>query len=175
MQETQTSFTVPLLFVVAVCVSYTDVRFRRIPNWLVSVTLIVGLAVNVFYGGTAGALQSLAGTALAFGVMFLMYALGTTGAGDVKLFASIGALLGARLVPAAFVGVLLTGLLLALFTMFRAGVARTTAFNVLSFFHGLLPGRRVPRFGRPTDRRLGVPYGVAVAFGSLAAAWVYRA
>jgi prepilin peptidase CpaA len=165
----------PLLLIVAVCVTYTDVRSRRIPNWLVLTTLGCGLVFNIFYGGAPGALYSVAGALIAFAFMFALYALGTTGAGDVKLFAAVGAVLGAGLVPAAFVCVLLTGLGLALFKMFRAGVARATAFNVLSFFHGLLPGRSVPRFRAPDDKRLGVPYGVAVACGSLAAAYFYHA
>ena len=175
MPESRTVFILLLLLVVAVCVTYTDVRYRRIPNGLVLTTLACGISVNVFYGGLPGALQSVAGALLAFAMMFVLHMLGTTGAGDVKLFAAIGAAVGTSLVLPAFVGVLLAGMALALFTMFRGGVARATAVNVLSFFYGLLPGGRVPRFSAPADKRLGVPYGVAVAFGSLAAAWVYRA
>ena len=174
MPELRTAI-LPLLLVVAVCVTYTDVRFRRIPNKLALATLACGLALNVFYGGLPGALQSAAGALFAFALMFALHVLGTTGAGDVKLFAAIGAVVGAGLVLPAFVCVLLAGMALAFFKMFEAGVARATAVNVLSFFHGLLPGRHVPRFSAPADRRLGVPYGVAIGFGSLAAAWLYRA
>jgi prepilin peptidase CpaA len=163
------------LALVACCVTYTDVRFRRIPNALVLATLACGLFVNTYFGGLPGALHSAAGALIGFAVMLVLHVLGTTGAGDVKLFGAIGAVVGVGWVLPAFVGVLLAGLVLALLKTFQAGVGRSVALNVLNFFYGLLPGQRVPRFAAPADKRLSVPYGVAVAFGSLAAVCFYRA
>ena len=79
-----------LLVPMAISIAYMDVRYRRIPNKLVLVIFIGGLALNTFFGGGRGLLTSIGGSAIAFGLMFLLHAFGTMGAGDVKLFAAVG-------------------------------------------------------------------------------------
>src|SRR5437868_4134200 len=110
-----------LLIPLAVVITYFDGRFRRIPNAFVLATLISGLAINTITVGWTGLLMSLGGCALAFVLMFVLHIFGAMGAGDVKLFAAIGSVIGAPLVLPTFLVVVLTGGLLAVFTMVRAG------------------------------------------------------
>ena len=166
---------IALLFIpIAILVSYMDVRYRRIPNKLVLVILIGGFTLNTIFGGTQGLLTSLGGTALAFGSMFLLHIFGTMGAGDVKLFAAIGALLGASLVLPTLAVVALTGLVLAVFKMVYARRFAATMFGVFQFFYGLLPGQRVPLFEVPRDRSYTLPYAVPICFGSLISFFLFR-
>ena len=81
------AFLVPL----ALIISYYDICYRRIPNPFVLATLVVGFIVHVAFAGIGGALSSLGGCALAFFLMFVLHIFGAMGAGDVKLFAAIGA------------------------------------------------------------------------------------
>src|SRR5436190_21606514 len=97
----------------AITITYMDVRYRRIPNKLVLLTLLSGVALHTFFEGWQGLLASLSGMALAFGIMFLLHLFGTMGAGDVKLFAAIGAVVGSSLVPRTFLVVAITGGVLA--------------------------------------------------------------
>src|SRR6266545_56916 len=84
-----------ILFIpMALLITYWDVRYRRIPNELVLLTFIGGVTLNTIFGGSHGFLVSLGGFAFAFGLMFFLHAFGTMGAGDVKLFAAIGAIIG---------------------------------------------------------------------------------
>jgi prepilin peptidase CpaA len=163
-----------LLVPMAVVITYMDVRYRRIPNKLVLVTLIGGLVLNTIFGGSHGFLLSLGGFALAFGLMFFFHVFGTMGAGDVKLFAAIGAVNGLSLVLPTLIVVALTGGLLAIFKMIYSGRARATLFGVLQFFYGLLPGQQVPRFEIPTDRSHTLPYAVPICFGSLIAFFLFH-
>jgi prepilin peptidase CpaA len=157
-----------LLFIpMAIIITYMDVRYRRIPNKLVLVTLIGGITLNTLFGGTHGLLVSLGGFALAFGLMFFFHAFGTMGAGDVKLFAAIGAINGISLVLPTLLVVALTGGVVAIVKMVYSGRAKTTMFGVMRFFHGLLPGQTVPRFDIPADRSYTLPYAVPICFGSL--------
>src|SRR6202043_2762082 len=72
-----------------------DVRYRRIPNWLTVLGVLGGLAINMFiYPVWPGLRFSLAGLGLAFGIYLVLYALRAMGAGDVKLMAAIGAIVG---------------------------------------------------------------------------------
>ncbi|MBA3356132.1 MAG: prepilin peptidase [Pyrinomonadaceae bacterium] len=164
-----------MLIPMAIGIAYMDVRYRRIPNKLVLITLVGGLAINTFFGGRAGLLESLGGCVLAFALMFIFHAFGTMGAGDVKLFAAIGAAIGSPLVLQAFLIVSITGGMLALSKMIYKRRTRTTVFGVLQFFYGLLPGQRVPRFEVPVDRSYTLPYGVAICAGSLIAFFLFRA
>ncbi len=71
-----------------------DIRRRRIPNWLTFPAVAVGLAHHVYGSGAPGLLFSLAGASLGLAVFAPFYLMGGTGAGDVKLMAAVGALLG---------------------------------------------------------------------------------
>ncbi|MGB7926050.1 MAG: prepilin peptidase [Pyrinomonadaceae bacterium] len=165
------SFLAPL----ALIISYYDVRYRRIPNPFVLATLAVGIFTNVIYGGLSGALASLGGCALAFFLMFMLHVFGAMGAGDVKLFAAIGSVMGASLVLPTFFVVVLTGGALAFVSMLRAGAVRSTLHNVLLVLMGLVPGWKMPRFAVPADRRHTIPYGVAITLGSLISLAIFSA
>lgn len=164
-------FLVPL----AAVVIYYDVRYRRIPNTLVLATLLAGLAINTSFGGMQGIISSAGGFGLAFIPMFLMHIFGAMGAGDVKLFGAVGAVLGVGLVPMTFVVVVMLGAALAVYSMLMAGTVFSTLHGVLRIFVGILPGWEMPRFAMPADRRHTIPYGVAIMLGSLITAVVFRA
>src|SRR6185369_5967435 len=120
-----------LLVPLAALVIYYDVRYRRIPNAFVLATLISGLTLNIVVGGVNGGLQSAGGCVFAFILMFILHVFGAKGAGDVKLFAAIGSVIGAQLVLPTFVVVVLTGGVLALVSVVRSGVFKTTMQRVL--------------------------------------------
>lgn len=164
-----------LLIPLAGLIAYYDVVYRRIPNQLVLVTLIAGLSLNGFFGGFDGALASLGGCVLAFGAMMMLHVFGAMGAGDVKLFAAIGSVIGLHYVVSTFVVVVVTGGVLAVITMVCAGTVVSTMYRVLHIFFGLLPGWPMPRFAVPADRRHTIPYGVAITLGSLISLFAFRA
>jgi prepilin peptidase CpaA len=156
-----------LLVPLALLIIYYDVRYRRIPNAFVLATLACGLIMNMIFGGLNGALSSVGGCVFAFILIFVLHVFGTMGAGDVKLFAAIGAVTGAHLVLQTFIVVVLTGGLLAFVSILRARSVRSTMHRVLQILVGLLPGWEMPRFTVPADRRCTIPYGVAITLGSL--------
>ena len=163
-------FLIPL----AVLIIYHDVRYRRIPNPFVLATLISGLTLNFALGGWQGGLNSIGGCVLAFIFMFLLHVFGAMGAGDVKLFAAIGSVIGAHLVLPTFVVVVLIGGVLALISVVRSGVFTTTMHRVLQILVGLLPGWQMPKFSVPADRRLTIPYGVAITIGAIIAIAIFH-
>ena len=163
-----------LLIPLAIIITYYDVRYRRIPNSFVLATLAGGLAVNTIFGGLTGLYASLGGCALAFVMMFMLHVFGAMGAGDVKLFAAIGAVTGAHMVLPTFLVVVLMGGLLAVVSMVRAGAVLTTMHRVLQIFVGMLPGWQMPKFAVPADSKHTIPYGVAITMGSIISIAIFR-
>lgn len=164
-----------LLIPLTVIITYYDVRYRRIPNAFVLATLLSGITVNTIFGGVQGVLASLCGCALAFILMFIMHVFGAMGAGDVKLFAAIGSVTGAAYIIPMFLIVILTGGVLAVISALRARAVRSTCLRVIQILVGLLPGWQMPRFAVPADKRLTIPYGVAIMLGSIITLAVVRA
>src|SRR5580704_17437778 len=91
---------IALLLLVAIAAVY-DIRFRRIPNWLVLTGLLAGVVLNTLLLEWSGVRASLLGISLAFLIYFPLYLLRGMGAGDVKLMAAIGAIVG----PANWIGI----------------------------------------------------------------------
>ena len=160
------------LLLVAGCV--TDLRTRRIPNELVLAILISGWLFALVSSSVAGRglLQSLAGTAVGFGIWIAFYLLGVIGAGDVKFFAAAGAWLGpggtwrAALIAAVAGGVLAVVVLLM---ERRLGtVIRRIALAASSGSLASVPEQTV----MPGSGHKPLPYGVALAIGALVMAWL---
>jgi Flp pilus assembly protein protease CpaA len=95
-----------LAMLLATC-SFTDIRWKRIPNWASYTALAWGLGLNTVHGFLAGSCpgvgawlggigwaQSLQGAGVSFLIMYGVYHLCCGGAGDVKLAVAIGSLVG---------------------------------------------------------------------------------
>lgn len=103
---------IPVVLIWCVAVAWSDWRRRRIPNALLAAGLTSALLGLWFQGQTlfgVGPLSCLAGVLAGLLLMLPLHALGILGAGDVKLFAVIGALVG----PSGLVVVWLVASLLA--------------------------------------------------------------
>jgi prepilin peptidase CpaA len=94
--------------------AFIDLRTRRVPNVLTMTLATIGIGCAA--GGISGltVVASVLGLALGLGLMLPGYLFGATGAGDVKLMAAAGALLGPAHILLAFVYTALAGGVLAL-------------------------------------------------------------
>jgi prepilin peptidase CpaA len=72
----------------------SDLRRRRIPNWLTTGGVCAGLMIGTWASGWKGAAGSMGGALAGFAVFLVVHWLGALGAGDIKLMAAFGALLG---------------------------------------------------------------------------------
>ena len=83
-----------ILILVVTFASVSDYLTHRIPNWLCALALSVGLALQLAAAGAPGVPAMLASVAVPFLLFIPFYIGGGMAAGDVKLMAACGALLG---------------------------------------------------------------------------------
>ena len=129
---------IPLLGLVAVA-AWTDVRQRRIPNWLTAIVAAAGIVQSLTSFALVSPAQALAGLAVGFALPFLLYAVGGRGAGDVKLMAGIGAWMGVRPVVWVFAAAAIVSLIVAVVQCAMQGklkaLLRNTSLMLLNIIH----------------------------------------
>jgi prepilin peptidase CpaA len=165
-----------LLAAMVLTAGYFDLRYRRIPNWLTLPGFLVGLALNAFLSFRPGQgllLRNAAlGLALAMLVYFPLYLLRGMGAGDVKLMAAIGSLVGWRDWLAIFVFSGIIGGVLAVVLMLAKGRMRKTLYNtghiVWEMVHLRAPHLRSEELDVSNPRAFTLPHGAVIALGALA-------
>ena len=147
--------------------AFIDVRERRIPNVVCAAVAATGLALAVGGFTTVTLPSSLAGLAAGLVLMLPGHILGGTGAGDVKLFAAAGTLLGAGRMLPAFLFVALAGGVLAIgFAMGRGRLTRTLTLTAKVV--GASSGTKAAIESPVEHNRF--PYGPAIAVGCVIAA-----
>jgi len=133
-QFTRPAVGIEFMLVGAVLVAtVTDLRSRRIPNWLTVSTLVLGFVLNALIAYPSpleGVWLSAKGFALAFVLNLFMYMLHMTGAGDVKLLAAVGALVGCSDFVGIFLLTALIGGVLGIILILVKGRVRQTLWNV---------------------------------------------
>lgn len=149
-----------------------DLRSRRIPNRLVAVLAVLGIAFSIAQQPVIpGLVKGGEGLLVGLACWLPFYAMGWLGAGDVKLFAAAGAWLGpARAAEGALIGAL-AGAVLSLIWMMKSRGIRE-AVETLGMAASS-PGILAPS-ADGTARRSTLPYGVAIAFGAICAGWLPR-
>jgi prepilin peptidase CpaA len=161
-----------LLGILVAIAAIFDIRYRRIPNWLVLAGLIVGLAWNVYTSGWSGLLRASEGLGLGFVLYFPLYMLRARGAGDVKLLSAVGAVTGPGNCLWIFLLTAILGGIIALILLLFRGRVRQTFFNVGWIIRDLLhlqaPWRSSEELDVTTNKGLRLPHGAMIAVGALA-------
>lgn len=147
------------------CCLVTDLRTRRIPNWLTVPTFGLGLLIHIVSGGIQGLGFSLLGFVTGFGILFVLWLIGGGGGGDVKMMGALGAWLGAWLTLVIF----LTSAIVTL-VMITSLITYTACTQGFSGVRRRCLGEAVTEANvarskgkKPRGRGRVVPYAVPVA------------
>ncbi len=155
-----------LPFLIALWISWGDLKTRKIPNYLTLGAALTGLAYNLAVSGWSGLGYGMLGLLLGFGFLILPYILGGMGAGDVKALASLGAWLGPAATFYLFLYMAIAGGLMSLAVLICKGLLWEkirrgwTCLSSILLCQGLC---KIP--ASSTQIIKGIPYGVAIALG----------
>jgi len=118
-----------------------DLRRRAISNWISVTGIAAGLVEHAIRRGIHGLGVAAAGAAIGFSIFLIVYLVGGMGAGDLKLMAAFGGLLG------------------------PAGIG--TAALLVALIGGLIAGGSLLL----NPRKRAIPYAPAIVAGSWLAMW----
>jgi Flp pilus assembly protein protease CpaA len=143
---------------------YTDMRWRRIPNWLTVPGFVVGVAASSTLGGWSGLKTSLLGSGLAFALLLPFWLLRSLGAGDLKFATALGAYFGpGRLIDILIGSIFVAGLMALGLVIYKRRLLETMRnighilISLVRFRH---PGSHVTI---DDPNALTIPKGVALA------------
>ena len=160
---------IPALAVgVAVCAAISDVKTRRIPNRLTYPALLAGLLLQGTLNGWPGLLRGVGGGLIFGGVFMLCYLVRAMGAGDVKLAAALGCIVGSAATAQVMFATALAGGALAVIFMVLSGRVIATLRNTLRVagFHALHGLQVHPTVNLDNPAAVRMPYGLAFAVGT---------
>jgi prepilin peptidase CpaA len=141
-----------------------DLRTRRIPNGLTAAMTGVGIGMAATGASHISVAGAFLGFALGLVLMLPGYGLGATGAGDVKLMAAVGAIVGPALVVTAFFCTAIAGGILAIVVALRR---RRLAATLTAT--GRLMGAGGKQEIETATAASRFAYGPAIAVGSVVA------
>ena len=153
----------------AVAAAVLDVQHHRIPNWLTYPGMVLGILLRSLFFGWKGLSSAFAGCLLAGAIVFLFYAVRAMGAGDVKLLAAIGSIVGPSHVIVVLLATAICGGVLAIVYAIYSRRIGATLRNVGSVlqFHAASGMQAHPEFNLDNPSALRMPYGLAIAAGTL--------
>jgi prepilin peptidase CpaA len=154
--------------------SVYDIRSSRIPNVLTASSIAIGLLLHLILGGWSQLAFSFVGGLIGGGLFLIFFLLGGMGAGDVKLMAAVGCLVGLGSLSRVLIATVLVGATLALLLAFYRGRLRETITNVAALAahyqeNGL---SRHDELSLENVLTLRMPYAVPIAIGCMAALWM---
>jgi prepilin peptidase CpaA len=165
-----TTFDAVAVSAVAGCGTATaaiDLRVRRVPNLMTIGITALGLALAAFHPTTVGLSSAAAGFGLGLVLMLPGHFIGATGAGDVKLMAAFGTLLGPGRIGYAFLYTAIAGGAIALVVAARRRRMRLTIERTAALLDPTQTAAAAIEHPREDNR---FAYAPAIVVGALAAA-----
>jgi len=157
---------ITLLMTLLITAIYADLRWSLIPNRITFSAMGIGILVHVWIGELHGVLVGLAGLGVGLGLFVLPYAFRAIGAGDVKLMAAIGTIVGPfGAISIALLSVIAGGIYALGAMSYHWGIAATSRKLAIVSYGAFMTG------GATGIGDLQLPfklrYGLAIAAGTL--------
>ncbi len=159
--------TIPLIYLVAI--SASDLWKRKIPNLISIPVCIAALTIHTYLGSVQGIKFSGFGLLAGFFLLLLPFLMSGMGAGDVKGFAALGALIGPSAIFQTFLyTALIGGAFSLIYILFACNIREKARAGIMAF--GTFAATRDPRCFAPgpPKKKHKLPYAPAMLLGYVA-------
>lgn len=159
---------VTAIVAVTMAAAVVDLRTRRVPNWLTFGTAALGITLAMTHLDGVGVAGAFEGLLVGLLLMLPGHVIGRTGAGDVKLLAALGTLLGPKSILMAFLYTAIAGGGIAVVVAMRRRRLRETLEGTATLV--CTGGANAGDLEKPsTNNRFA--YAPAIAVGAVIAAF----
>lgn len=119
----------------AVC---SDLHTEKIPNSGILTFWVTGLLYQISTGGWKGILQFIAGVLVPLILLMILFFFRMLGAGDIKLFSALGAVMGPVLILKCILYSLLIGAVLSVVMLLSMGILKERLWYFANYFRNFL-------------------------------------
>lgn len=152
------------LVVVALCM-YTDIKYGKIKN-IFSVVLIISSIIILIVFRETDIKEKILGLIVPFVLGFPLYALRMFGAGDIKLFCSLGFMFGLNWILWCMAYSIFFGGAIALFIIIKSKNAKERLYYLFSYIKfTILTLRFTPYQNFEKNSTSTFPFAIAIFFG----------
>jgi Flp pilus assembly protein, protease CpaA len=159
-------FNILLIIVLTIC-CITDLRVRKIYNKVIFPILFCVFLLHLILNGFSGLESSLLGFVSGMALLFIPFALGGIGAGDVKLLALIGAIKGSAFAVTAALYMFIIGGAIALIIIIFHKETINFFKSLFCYLAGLIKGQHCKLKFSTTPFLKKYPYSIAIAGGTI--------
>jgi len=154
--------------------SVTDLAWHRIPNLLLLSALLVAMMLRISDEGVVGIMSAVSGLVVGLAFLMPLYAMGSMGAGDVKLLGVVGVFLGPWGAFIAGIATLIAGAILGLvyiaWRIFEPFLAHHS-WRLMRLFYAEGQMVPAPSYEIKTTRGSKIAYAPAIAGGAIFSMW----
>ncbi|MGE5423375.1 MAG: prepilin peptidase [Ignavibacteriales bacterium] len=146
---------------------YYDVKEQKIKNIVTMPGALLGLILNGTENGWNGLCFSFWGWVVPTLVLMILYYIHVMGAGDIKLYAAIGAIMGLEFAAWSFVFSVFAAGPAALFLLVKRGLFKEKMGRVFDYFKYLIMFRDIQPYSAKDDKSSKFIFSTAIAAGTL--------
>ena len=158
--------TITMIVILALALYY-DVKEQKIKNFITIPAAVTGIAINLTERGLEGVFLSLQGWIVPVLALMVFYAIKVMGAGDIKLFAALGAIMGLKFVIYSFIYTVYIGAVIAFFLLVRRNQFKKRLMYLGSYFRNcFLTGKLYP-YSTAGERESKFIFTLALVPGTL--------
>lgn len=156
-----------LLLIILLPAVVFDCRYHRIPNVISLSGWIIGPLLYAVSDTLPGVSSSIYGFLLIFAFTLPLYIVGWMGAGDVKLMASVGAIVGIEHATTVFLAIVITGAVMGVVMLLYSKLFRISFQRYGAMLGSSLAFKR-PIYMAPNEKeqKVVLPYALPIAVGT---------
>jgi prepilin peptidase CpaA len=156
-----------LLLIILLPAAVFDYRYHRIPNIVSLSGWILGPLLYAVLDTLPGVLSSIYGFLLIFAFALPLYIVGWMGAGDVKLMAGVGAIVGIEHAPTVFMGIVISGAVMGIIMLLHSKLFKES-FQRYGAMLGVSVALKKPTYLAPNvqEQKVVMPYALPIAVGT---------
>lgn len=151
-----------VLTVTLVLALYFDLRYRKIKNSITIPAAISGCVLNVFEHGSWGFVFSLKGWIIPVAALIILYSINVMGAGDIKLFAAIGSIMGASFAAYSIVFSIYFGAVISLLILIKNRSFYEKISKLFSYLWYCFAVKKLVPYSHKGDNDSKFPFSLAV-------------